>query len=114
MTIADTTAKNPSRVAVPYYGALKRPGTGLERIYFFADVDSRTGKLTELSMGIWNIARQPQLSAWLKGNGVEGLLCSDLRLDCERSLTDAGLWVKCGQTGELSEVVTRWSMTMAA
>lgn len=114
MTTNSSIAKMTARVAVPYYGALKRPSTGLERIYFFADVDAKTGKLTDLSMGIWNISQQPQLSSWLKGNGVEGLLCSDLRLDCERSLADAGLWVKCGQQGELVEVVTRWSMSMAA
>ncbi|PLX84362.1 MAG: hypothetical protein C0617_08270 [Desulfuromonas sp.] len=93
------------RVAVPYYGAMIRPGAGLERVYFLVDVDPAAGSFRNLGMHIWDSRAHPEFPTWLSRKGVQGLICGDDRPAYEGVLKKAGIWVRWGKAGDLEDLV---------
>lgn len=103
----------PTRVAVPYYGTLLRPGVGLEHLYFLVDVDQDSGRFTHPQLGVWNPKECRQIGKWLRQSGASGLICSDYHPAYEDQLHKDGLWVRWQQQGDLPDVIGRWSRERA-
>ncbi|BCA78336.1 hypothetical protein [Desulfuromonas sp. AOP6] len=66
-----------NRIAIPYYGAILRPGVGIEKLYFIADVDKKNSSLKRVFLEVWNSKISPELPGWLRDKGVSGLVCRD-------------------------------------
>ena len=98
-----------NRIAFPYYGNMMRPGAGIEKLYFIADVDIRTFALKKVCLDIWNSKSAPELTGWLKEKGVDGLVCRDECRSYFRSFEAAGIWVLLDKALDL-----RWLEGMAA
>lgn len=101
--------KSPTRIAVPYYGHLVRPGAGIEKIYFVAEFKPRSLELRHITLRVWNPHEFPELPGWLKKRGISGLICSDVTLGCHFDFTGEGIWVMGGEVGEVHEIIRRWS-----
>lgn len=97
-----------ARIAVPYYGALSLPRSGLSRVYFVADVDLVTRQFGELALRVWDPKKEPNLSSWLKQEQVNGLICSDSSCQYDVALQSEGIWAMWGCTGEVSEMIEQW------
>ncbi len=102
------------RIAVPYYGNLVRPGYGLERIYFLADVNLATGHPTSVCMQVWNLRECHELSRWLRLHGIAGVLCSDENPCLADDFQAAGISIWQQERGELPEMIARWTRGRAA
>lgn len=96
------------RIAVPYYGTLSLPRSGLSRVYFIGEVDLRNGKIGELALMVWDPKKEPNLSSWLKQEQVNGIICSDSICQYEVAFQNEGIWTKCGCAGEVSEMIDQW------
>jgi len=95
------------KVAIPYYGCLVRPMDGFESLYFLADLDWTPDCCNRVELEVWNHKVDPELGVWLKGKGVEGVVCSDETCECGRYLSRLGIWVKAGMTGDVYEVLEK-------
>lgn len=95
-------------VAVPYYGALSLPPSGLTRIYFMAEVDMERKVIANVNLQVWDPKKEPNLFSWLGQMGANGLICSDAPSNFAVALEAEGIWVQWGQEGEVNEVVGRW------
>jgi predicted Fe-Mo cluster-binding NifX family protein len=96
------------RVAVPYYGTLSLPRSGLSRVYFVADVDLQSRQIGELTLKVWDPKKEPNLSSWLKQEEVNGIICSDSCCQYGVALQSEGIWASWGRTGEVSEMIDQW------
>jgi hypothetical protein len=111
LTVPDrtlNTASDKALIAVPYYGSLSHPPSGLTRIYFLVNVDLAEMKIAELSLQVWNPKKEPNLFRWLRQVETDGVICSDSPSKYEVGLKAEGMWVQWGQEGEVHEVVHRW------
>lgn len=66
-----------TRLAVPYYGHMYHNSTGYERVYFIVNYDTSKERPHEVRLGVWDEKLYPELGAWLKENGVLGIVCRD-------------------------------------
>ena len=103
-----------TRVAVPYYGRLLRPGSGFERVFFLTDVDEVTGESKNLGVHIWNTKVFPEFPDWLCRHGVQGVICGDDRPVYVKALEREGIWIRCGRCGEVEEVIEDWTRNRVA
>lgn len=101
--------KSRTRIAVPYYGQLVRPGVGVEKIYFVVDVGPHAGESPQVALRVWNPGEVPDLSVWLRKRGVHGVICSDTALKCHYDFDAEGIWVMGGERGEVGDIVKRWT-----
>jgi len=67
----------PEMVAVPYYGILYRARLGYERIFFFVNFGGGNESHSEVRLGVWDNRKEEALPAWLKSNGIDGVVCRD-------------------------------------
>lgn len=95
-------------IAVPYYGSLSLPPSGLSRIFFLAEVDLERKSIVNVALQVWDPKKEPNLFVWLKQMETDGLICSDAPSNYEVALSAEGIWVQWGQEGEVQEVVQRW------
>ncbi len=100
--------KDATRIAVPYYGALSLPPSGLSRVFFMVEVTVENRSVDNISLQVWNPKKEPNLSAWLRQLGTDGVICSDSPSQYEVALNGEGIWVQWKQDGEVHEVVERW------
>lgn len=98
-------------IAVPYYGTLSLPPSGLTRIFFLVKVDLVQMVIDNLSLQVWNPKKEPNLFRWLRQLDANGVICSDSLSKYEIGLNAEGMWVQWGQEGEVREVVDRWMRT---
>jgi len=98
-----------NRIAFPYYGDMVRPGAGIEKLYFIADVDLRTFALKKVCLDVWNSRSVPELPGWLKNKGVDGLVCRDECKSYIKSFERAGIWVLLDKALDM-----RWLESLAA
>lgn len=103
-----TNRNNMARIAVPYYGALSLPPSGLSRVFFLVEVNMETRSVNNISLQVWNPKKEPNLSSWLRQLGTNGVICSDNPSQYEVALNTEGIWVQWKQEGEVHEVVERW------
>lgn len=103
-----TRHNHETRIAVPYYGALSLPPSGLSRVFFMVEVNLGTKAVDNISLQVWNPKKEPNLSCWLRQLGTEGVICSDNPSQYEVALSTEGIWVQWKQEGEVHEVVERW------
>ncbi|HEY4744169.1 MAG TPA: hypothetical protein VIH45_05880 [Desulfuromonadaceae bacterium] len=96
-------------VAVPYYGTLTLPPLGLSRLFFVATVDIAARKAISIELQVWDPKKEANLSVWLRGLGVSGVMCSDSRSPYEIALNAENIWVLWNQEGEANELVERWA-----
>lgn len=82
-----------NRIAFPYYGTLVRPGAGIEKLYFIADVDRKTFSLKRVFLDAWNAKIAPELPAWLQDKGVSGLVCRDGCHSYQKPMEAAGIQI---------------------
>ncbi|MBI2355464.1 MAG: hypothetical protein HYV06_10665 [Deltaproteobacteria bacterium] len=97
-----------TRIAVPYYGALSLPHSGLSRLFFLADVCIETRSIEKICIQVWNPKKFPNLSTWMRQLGTEGLICSDNPSHHETAFNSEGIWVQWRQEGEVHTVIERW------
>lgn len=100
-------------LAIPYYSQLVRHNGGLENIYFKLMADHATGEFTKAELCVWNPKELPSLPEWLGQQGIEALLCSDNRPGFEGLFAATGITIFWNQRGEVKEMVTQWTNTMA-
>ena len=100
--------KSLARIAVPYYGQLVRPGVGIEKIYFVAEIKPDSREVRHVTLRVWNPHEVPELASWLKKKRVSGVICSDTTLKCHYDFAAEGIWVMGGQKGEVAEIIRRW------
>lgn len=105
--------KDATRIAVPYYGALSLPPSGLSRVFFMVEVTVENRSVDNISLQVWNPKKEPNLSTWLRQLGTDGVICSDNPSQYEVALNSEGIWVQWKQEGEVHEVVERWLQTRA-
>lgn len=103
-----TNRNNMTHIAVPYYGALSLPPSGLSRVFFLVEVNMETRSVNNISLQVWNPKKEPNLSSWLRQLGTNGVICSDSPSQYEVALNTEGIWVQWKQEGEVHEVVERW------
>jgi|GEM_PF-710001 len=96
-------------IAIPYYGSLCLPPSGLERIYFVADIDSRSKSVDSMKLKVWNPRKEPDISRWLKEQGVAGVICNDSTTPSHVALDSEGIWVIFQQEGEAADLAERWA-----
>lgn len=94
-------------VAVPYYGSLIRPHSGLETLYLMAEVNRATGTVETLNVRVWNTIENPDLPGWLKAEGIEAIICEDFQPKLEKSFQDRGVSTCWNHKGEMEEAVLR-------
>lgn len=97
-----------TRIAVPYYGALSLPPSGLSRVFFVVEVNLGAKSVDNISLQVWNPKKEPNLSSWLRQLNMNGVICSDNPSQYEVALNSEGIWVQWKQEGEVHEVVERW------
>lgn len=97
-----------TRIAVPYYGALSLPPSGLSRVFFLVEVNMGTRSVDNISLQVWDPKKEPNLSSWLRQLGTNGVICSDNPSQYEVALNAEGIWVQWKQEGEVHEVVEKW------
>lgn len=97
-----------TRIAVPYYGALSLPPSGLSRLFFLAEVGIETRSIDKISLQVWNPKKDPNLSTWMRQLGTEGLICSDNPSHHETAFNSEGIWVQWRQEGEVHTLIERW------
>ena len=114
MTQYEIKQHDATRIAVPYYGTLIRPGRGFERLYFVADVGVGNEPPRNYSVKVWNRKEFPDLASWATSQGVRGILCSDRYPEFENKLRASGVWACWEQEGDLSEMLSRWASAQAA
>lgn len=95
-------------IAVPYYGTLSLPPSGLTRIYFMAEVDVERRTIVKISLQVWDPKKEPNLFVWLGQMETNGLICSDAPSNYAIALHAEGIWVQWGQDGEVHEVIENW------
>jgi hypothetical protein len=100
--------KDTTRIAVPYYGALSLPPSGLSRVFFMVEVSPKNKSVDNISLQVWNPKKEPNLSSWLRQLGTNGVICSDNPSQYEVALSTEGIWIQWKQEGEVHEVVERW------
>lgn len=100
--------KGTTRIAVPYYGQLVRPGVGVEKIFFVVDVKPYLPEPRHIALRVWNPDEIPTLPVWLRKKGISGIICSDVTLRCKYDFGAEGIWVVGGQKGEVAEIIRRW------
>jgi len=100
--------KGPTRIAVPYYGQLVRPGVGIEKIYFIAEIKPSSRELRHITLRVWNPHEESDLAEWLMKKRVSGVMCSDTTLKSHFDFAAVGIWVMGGQKGEVAEIIRRW------
>lgn len=105
----DSHVKCLHRLAVPYYGRLITPRIGLSPIYFVADVDSHGAKVHCFEVLVWDLRQEPRLAAWLRKQGVNGVLCSDPHPPLQEELAQEGVWVRANEAGEAMDMLERWA-----
>lgn len=96
-------------IAVPYYGSLSMPPLGLSRVFFFAAVDSATGKLRRVGIEVWDPNQEPNLSVWMREQGVCGVICSDSGSHFTVALQAQNIWLIGNKDGEAAELAERWA-----
>lgn len=106
---ANNALHNTTRIAIPYYGTLCIPPSGLERVYFLADVDLGSKSVGSMILSVWNPKKYPDISRWLKQQGVAGVICSDSTTPSHVALDAEGLWIILQQDGEASELAECWA-----
>jgi hypothetical protein len=90
-------------LAVPYYGNLYHTSKGYEHVYFIVSYDTTTESPQEISLQVWDEKQTPELVAWLKENGVFGIVCSDseslplIEKFANKGITVLGLESRCTQ-----------------
>ncbi len=90
-------------LAVPYYGNLYHGSTGFEHVYFIVSYDNDTGSPQHVRLTVWDEKQTPELAAWLKENGVFGVVCSDseslplIEKFARKGITVLGLESRCTQ-----------------
>lgn len=99
---------NFARIAVPYYGSLSTPPSGLARVFFMVEVDLEKKAIDGIGLHVWNPRQEPNLSSWLRQHKTDGLICSDKSSAYGVALKNEGIWVQWQQKGEVYEVVERW------
>lgn len=99
---------NMTRIAVPYYGALSLPPSGLSRVFFMVEVKPENKSVDNISLQVWNPKKEPNLSSWLRQLGTNGVICNDNPSQYEVALNAEGIWIQWKQEGEVHEVVERW------
>lgn len=100
-------------IAVPYYGTLSLPPSGLARIFFLVKVDLIQKAIASLTLQVWNPKKEPNLFRWLRQVEADGVICGDSPLKYEVGLHAEGLWVKWGEKGEVHEIIERWMRTVS-
>jgi hypothetical protein len=102
------TEADKALIAVPYYGTLSLPPSGLTRIFFLVKVDLVQMEIDNLCLQVWNPKKEPNLFRWLRQLNTDGVICSDPPCKYEIGLNAEGMWVQWSQEGEVHEVVERW------
>jgi hypothetical protein len=97
-----------TRIAVPYYGTLSSPPSGLARIFFLIDVNLKAKAVASIGLHVWNPKKEPNLSSWLRQQRTDGVICSDNTSPYGVALCAEGIWVQWQQNGEVYDVVERW------
>ncbi len=97
-----------TRIAVPYYGALSLPPSGLSRVFFLVEVNLGSQSADNISLQVWNPKTEPNLSSWLRQLETDGVICSDNPSQYEAALDTEGIWIQWKQEGEVHEVIERW------
>lgn len=98
-----------TRIAIPYYGTLCLPPSGLERIYFVADIAPGSSSVDGMKLKVWNPRKEPDLSRWFREQGVAGVICNDSTTPSHVALDAEGIWVILRQDGEAAELAERWA-----
>lgn len=96
-------------VAVPYYGTLTLPPLGLSRVFFIATVDIAANKASNIELQVWDPKKEANLSVWMRGLGISGVMCSDSRSPYQIALNAENIWVLWEQEGEVNDLVERWA-----
>lgn len=99
---------NKTIIAVPYYGALSLPPSGLSRIYFMVEVHLEKKAIADITLQVWDPKKEPTLFVWLRQMETDGLICCDAPSNYAVALHAEGIWVEWGQEGEVHEVVQTW------
>lgn len=99
-----TTAK----VAVPYYGNLTHPRTGLSNLFFLATI----GEGQTLELSVWDSQQHPRLADWFRSENVTGLLCRERDHHHLGELKREGIWVVGGSIGEPEQIYKDWIGSM--
>jgi len=90
-------------LAVPYYGNLYHGSTGYEHVYFIVSYDTDTDCTQDVRLRVWDNKQTPELIAWLKENGVFGVVCKDseslplIEKFTTRGITVLGIESRCTQ-----------------
>ncbi len=89
-----------TRIAVPYYGSLVRPGKGLEQIYFHCDLDRSSGSVENVSIRVWDSKKGNDLFQWFVDQGIQGLYCETPPAAFASHLARKGIWVEAADCRE--------------
>ena len=90
-------------LAIPYYGNLYHGSSGYEHVYFIINYDTASDVPQDISLQVWDEKQTPELVAWLKEQGVFGVVCSDsqalplLEKFIHKGITVLGLESRCTQ-----------------
>lgn len=96
------------RLAVPCYGDRVLPRFGQVRDFFLVDFDPQTRIVCGLQRRSWDPLSQPQLSRWLKSQGIWAVLCGGIHPRFQAALGAEEIGVIWGFRGEVEEVVKAW------
>ena len=93
------------KIAVPYYGTLVRPKAGYESLYLVADVAAGGSATLQFKVCIWDKNSRPKIVEWLQEIGVNGIICSDEKVEVEELLAGEGIWLEKGKFGDAADLV---------
>jgi len=100
------------RVALPYYGKLIEPRHGLSHLFFIADIDLTTGKVTQMQLESKGRGFSPSFSGWLKSRSVSGVLSTDEPGHCLTGLEENGIWHRVVAGQEPEEQISDWLQSL--
>ena len=107
-TIYSHTVLAGERIAVPYYGNLTDPRTGLANLFFLANTRGEQS----LELSVWDVEKHPRLADWFRAERVSGLLCREKDHHQMRELQKEGIWVVGGGIGEAEEIFADWLVSL--
>ncbi len=109
----EVSEKNTIWVAVPYYCALLMPKRGLSRIYFFVQVDLVKGHICYQTMKIWPGQQIGSLASWLRSQGVQGVLSTDMAPKYVLELRHLGIWHWQAEASDSDDLISTWFARLA-
>jgi hypothetical protein len=106
--------KNTIWIAVPYYCALLMPKRGLSRIYFFVQANIVERLVHYQTMKIWPGQQVGSLAGWLREQGVQGVLSTDVAPKYVLELRQVGIWHWQADASDSDDLISTWFAHIAA